>query len=284
MPGPPASILHPWRRAPKVTDFRAAEDEYAKVKTQFLPQIVSYETEEAAGTIIIDTDQRFLYLVLGEGQAKRYGVGVGRAGFAWSGTATIQRKTKWPTWFPPPEMRARDREARRWRHGMPGGPRNPLGARALYLYKGSADTLFRIHGTREPKSIGSAVSSGCIRMLNADVSEIFERVPIGTKVVVLASQQLLAQKRPRPRKQVLAQASKRRRRRRVQTAALEWRRPYRMSAPSPAPQTPVLVRLRHVLIPAEAFSWPEECCKEPRQAIRMGDRLTVGQRTLTPPV
>ncbi len=212
--------------------FRAAEDEYRQVKTQYLPQTVDYATEEAPGTIIIDTDQRFLYFVLGPGVAKRYGVGVGRDGFAWSGTATIQRKAKWPKWYPPAEMRARDREARRWRFGMPGGPRNPLGARALYLYKGNADTLFRIHGTREPKTIGSAVSSGCIRMLNADVSEIFERVPIGAKVVVLASEQTLAKKRTPTRKQTaarkrgFAEASKRRRRK-VQTAALEWRRPFR---------------------------------------------------------
>jgi lipoprotein-anchoring transpeptidase ErfK/SrfK len=179
--------------------FRAQTDEYSLVPTQFLPQVVRYDSEEAPGTVIIDTDQRYLYLLLAPGVAKRYGVAVGRAGFAWAGTASIGRKTKWPMWFPPPEMRARDREARRWRYGMPGGTRNPLGARALYLFKGTRDTLFRIHGTREPKSIGKAVSSGCIRMLNADVSELYEVLPLGTKVVVLASRATLAQARPRTR-------------------------------------------------------------------------------------
>jgi lipoprotein-anchoring transpeptidase ErfK/SrfK len=220
-----ASSEHPVPvKAPQPLDrFRAAIDDYSVVKTQFLPQTVTYDTEEYPGTVIIDTDERYLYLVTGPNQAKRYGVGVGRAGFAWAGTATIQRKTKWPTWYPPPEMRARDREARRWRYGMPGGPRNPLGARALYLYRGNRDTLYRIHGTREPKSIGKAVSSGCIRMLNADVSELFERLPIGTKVVVLASRATLAQKRPKtPQRKTLASAF-RRRRKEIQTA-FNWRR------------------------------------------------------------
>ncbi|MDP9137583.1 MAG: L,D-transpeptidase [Pseudomonadota bacterium] len=194
--------------------FRTSPAEYQKVATQFLPQTVTYASAEPPGTIIIDTDQRFLYLILGPGRAKRYGVGVGRQGFAWSGTATIKRKAKWPTWYPPPEMRARDREARRWRYGMPGGSRNPLGARALYLFQGNADTLFRIHGTREPKSIGKAVSSGCVRMLNADVAELFERVPIGTKVVVLSSTQRVAQVRKPRRKIVRTAAFKRRRERR----------------------------------------------------------------------
>jgi lipoprotein-anchoring transpeptidase ErfK/SrfK len=218
-----ASSEHPAPvRAPSELDrFRAQTDEYSIVPTQFLPQVISYDSDEPAGTVIIDTDQRYLYVVLGPGQAKRYGVAVGRAGFAWAGTATIGRKTKWPMWFPPPEMRARDREARRWRYGMPGGPRNPLGARALYLFKGSRDTLFRIHGTREPKSIGKAVSSGCIRMLNADVSELYEVLPLGTKVVVLASRETLAQARPRPksqRKTVLAGLT----RRREPPAYLKW--------------------------------------------------------------
>jgi lipoprotein-anchoring transpeptidase ErfK/SrfK len=205
----------------EIDRFRAQTDEYSIVPTQFLPQIVSYNSEEGPGTVIIDTDQRYLYLVLAPGVAKRYGVAVGRAGFAWAGTASIERKTEWPMWFPPPEMRARDREARRWRYGMPGGPRNPLGARALYLFKGSRDTLFRIHGTREPKSIGKAVSSGCIRMLNADVSELYERLPLGTKVVVLASRATLAQARPRTksrRKKVLASFTQRK----APPAALKW--------------------------------------------------------------
>jgi lipoprotein-anchoring transpeptidase ErfK/SrfK len=218
-----ASSEHPAPVPPRseADRFRAQTDEYSVVPTQFLPQIVSYDSEEAPGTVIIDTDQRYLYVVLGPGRAKRYGVAVGRAGFAWAGTASIERKTEWPMWFPPPEMRARDREARRWRYGMPGGPRNPLGARALYLFKGSRDTLFRIHGTREPKSIGKAVSSGCIRMLNADVSELYERLPLGTKVVVLASRATLAQARPRTksrRKTTLATFT----RPKEPPAALKW--------------------------------------------------------------
>jgi lipoprotein-anchoring transpeptidase ErfK/SrfK len=137
------------------------------------------------GTIVIDTASKYLYLVLNGGKAMRYGIGVGRQGFSWAGTATIRRKAKWPTWTPPAAMVARDEFAAKWAGGMPGGPANPLGARALYLYKGNRDTLYRIHGTIVPSSIGKAVSSGCIRMLNADVADLYERVPVGTKVVVL---------------------------------------------------------------------------------------------------
>lgn len=203
--------------------------DYAVVKTEFLPQLVYYSTEEQPGTIVIDTDHRHLYFVLAPGLAKRYGIAVGREGFAWSGTATIKRKTKWPAWFPPKQMQWRDKEARRWRRGMPGGPRNPLGARALYLYKGEVDTMFRIHGTRDPKSIGKAASSGCIRMLNADVMELYEAVPIGTKVVVLPSTQVVAQapakKLARSRRsQQRLLAARRRERRRMRMAAYRRRR------------------------------------------------------------
>ena len=207
--------------------FPLANPDYAKVKTQLLPQFVSYASAEQTGTIVIDTDHRFLYLVLGPGIAKRYGIAVGREGYAWSGTATIKRKTKWPAWFPPRQMQARDREAWRWRRGMPGGPRNPLGARALYLYKGEADTLFRIHGTRDPKSIGKAASSGCIRMLNADVMELYETVPIGTKVVVLPSTQVVAQARKKPersRRRLRLIEARRRERQRMRMAAYRRRR------------------------------------------------------------
>ncbi|HEY7750104.1 MAG TPA: L,D-transpeptidase [Aestuariivirgaceae bacterium] len=162
-----------------------SEDDYLLVKPQYRPQIVPYPTEERPGTIVIDTRRRFLYLVLGGGRAKRYGVGVGRRGFQWSGVATVGRKAKWPTWIPPQEMMERDREAAKWPDGMPGGPGNPLGSRALYLYQDGVDTLYRIHGTREPKTIGRAVSSGCVRMLNVDAADLFERAPIGTKVVVI---------------------------------------------------------------------------------------------------
>ncbi len=156
-----------------------------KVNPAFLRKEVSYATEEPAGTLIVDTPARYLYLVLGDGKAMRYGIGVGREGFAWSGTAVIKRKAKWPSWHPPVEMQARDPKAKKWAAGMPGGPENPLGARAHYLYKGNVDTLYRIHGTVEPWTIGSNVSSGCIRLINQDVIDLFERVPVGTVVKVI---------------------------------------------------------------------------------------------------
>jgi lipoprotein-anchoring transpeptidase ErfK/SrfK len=204
--------------------FPVSIEEYRSIDPEYLPQLVNYETAELPGTIIIDTDNRFLYLVLESGHAKRYGIGVGRDGFGWSGTATVERKTKWPMWFPPKEMQYRDKEARRWRRGMPGGPRNPLGARALYLFQGKADTLFRIHGTRDPKSIGKGVSSGCIRMLNADVVELFDRVSLGTKVIVLPSTRPVVQRPKRSKKATVAQAWRRRRNRSRYAA---YRRYYR---------------------------------------------------------
>ncbi len=168
------------------------------VHPAFLRRSVHYPTSEAAGTIVIDPQQHFLYFVQGGGRAIRYGVGVGRAGFGWSGVATIHHKQAWPDWYPPRQMIARQPEI--WRVvtdlpgglGMPGGPRNPLGARALYLWQGDRDTLFRIHGTVEPWTIGSNVSSGCIRMINQDVIDLYRRVPIGAKVVVLATRQTTA--------------------------------------------------------------------------------------------
>jgi lipoprotein-anchoring transpeptidase ErfK/SrfK len=152
---------------------------------RFHRQIVAWEGPEEPGTIIVDPGQRFLYLVREDGSALRYGVGVGRAGFAWNGEATIGMKRRWPRWLPPEEMVYRDAKALEWVNGMPGGPENPLGARALYLYANGKDTLFRIHGTNDPKSIGQAMSSGCIRMLNEDVADLFERVPVKAKVIVL---------------------------------------------------------------------------------------------------
>jgi lipoprotein-anchoring transpeptidase ErfK/SrfK len=155
-------------------------------------QIVRDPTGEAPGTIVVDPGQRLLYLVQADGKARRYGIGVGRQGFGWSGTATIGMKREWPKWFPPVEMQARDERARQFADGMEGGTDNPLGARAMYLFQDGKDTLFRIHGTNEPQSIGRAVSSGCIRMLNADVIDLYGRVPIGTKVVVLQSMNPIA--------------------------------------------------------------------------------------------
>jgi lipoprotein-anchoring transpeptidase ErfK/SrfK len=140
---------------------------------------------QTPGEIVVDPRNAYLYYLQPNGLSLRYGVGVGREGFGWSGTATIQRKAQWPIWTPPAEMVARDPAARPWAAGMPGGPDNPLGARALYLYQGGRDTLYRIHGTNAPWTIGTAVSSGCIRMINQDVIDLHNRVPIGTRVTVL---------------------------------------------------------------------------------------------------
>jgi lipoprotein-anchoring transpeptidase ErfK/SrfK len=163
----------------------------SQIDPQFLRRTVSYPTGEPPGTIVIDPQNHFLYLVQGDGQAIRYGVGVGRQGFGWSGIANIRERREWPDWYPPKEMVARQPELRRQLSelqsgiGMAGGPRNPLGSRALYLWQGNKDTLFRIHGTVEPWTIGSSVSSGCIRMINQDVIDLYQRTPIGAKVVVL---------------------------------------------------------------------------------------------------
>jgi len=141
-------------------------------------QSVYYRTEQAPGTIIVNTHDRFLYLIMGNGVAMRYGVGVGRDGFQWGGIHNISKKTEWPDWTPPPEMIARQPYLPRY---MAGGPGNPLGARAMYL----GNTIYRIHGTNDPSTIGGRVSSGCIRMTNEDVIDLYGRVGIGTKVVVL---------------------------------------------------------------------------------------------------
>jgi lipoprotein-anchoring transpeptidase ErfK/SrfK len=143
------------------------------------------------GTIVVDTPNRYLYLVEANGKSMRYGIGVGREGFAWAGEATIKAKQAWPTWTPPPEMLARDPSARQFAKGMPGGLDNPLGARAMYLYQGDRDTLYRIHGTTEAWSIGMAVSSGCVRMLDQDVIDLYRRVSIGTKVIVMGDPTLI---------------------------------------------------------------------------------------------
>ncbi|MFO1090577.1 MAG: L,D-transpeptidase [Hyphomicrobiales bacterium] len=169
-------------------DFPVPPTDLSKIKPQYRRQIVEYHGPEFPGTIIVDADNKHLYYVLEGGTAIRYGVGVGREGFEWSGHAKVGRKAKWPTWIPPKEMVARDPKAAPWANGMPGGPNNPLGARALYLYdENGKDTLYRIHGTNDPTSIGKAMSSGCIRMLNDDVAELFLRAPVGTPVVVKSS-------------------------------------------------------------------------------------------------
>jgi lipoprotein-anchoring transpeptidase ErfK/SrfK len=149
-----------------------------RMDPRFLRQDVAYSGKEAPGTIVVDTRNYFLYLVEGEGRAIRYGIGVGRSGFTWSGTHAVSAKKEWPDWTPPEEMLRRQPYLP---HFVPGGPNNPLGARALYL----GSTLYRIHGSNEPWTIGQNVSSGCIRMRNADVIDLYERVKVGTKVVVL---------------------------------------------------------------------------------------------------
>ena len=148
------------------------------VEERFRRQLVNYNTSEAPGTIVIDTPNTYLYLVLGQGRAIRYGIGVGREGFTWAGTQSIARKQEWPDWHPPVAMIARQPYLPRF---MAGGPGNPLGARAMYL----GNTEYRIHGTNAPSTIGQRVSSGCIRLTNENVSDLFDRVTIGTKVVVL---------------------------------------------------------------------------------------------------
>ena len=153
-----------------------ADDGY-ELQPQFKKQVVYYRTNEAPGTIIVVTAERHLYLVQGNGRAIRYGIGVGREGFQWQGLVNITRKAEWPDWTPPPEMIARQPYLPRF---MAGGPGNPLGARAMYL----GTTVYRIHGTNRPDTIGTAVSSGCFRLVNADVSDLYERVPVGTKVVI----------------------------------------------------------------------------------------------------
>ena len=140
-------------------------------------QLVFYRTTEAPGTIIVHTSERFLYLVQGNNRAVRYGIGVGRDGFQWSGLLKVSRKAEWPDWRPPPEIIARQPYLPRF---MAGGPGNPLGARALYL----GETVYRIHGTNQPQTIGQSVSSGCFRLINPDVIDLFDKVPVGTKVVV----------------------------------------------------------------------------------------------------
>jgi lipoprotein-anchoring transpeptidase ErfK/SrfK len=156
-------------------------------------RLVSYVTHERPGTIVVDPANHFLYLVQKGGEAMQYGVGVGKEGYGWSGMASVHNKQEWPDWYPTPEILERKPEIRPYMvqlqsgYGMQGGPQNPLGARALYLWQGKVDTLYRIHGTNEPDTIGHDVSAGCIRMINADVIDLYDRTPVGTKVLVLAT-------------------------------------------------------------------------------------------------
>ncbi len=172
---PPAqSAPPPVQASPSGDDEGTVREMPARLKRQ----VVNYATREAPGTIIIDTPNTYLYYVLGGGQAVRYGIGVGRDGFTWSGVQTITRKAEWPDWTPPAEMIARQPYLPRY---MAGGPGNPLGARAMYL----GGTIYRIHGTNAPHTIGTHVSSGCLRLTNEDVTDLYSRVNVGTKVIVL---------------------------------------------------------------------------------------------------
>jgi len=190
-PGVSAEYLAMYGEMPDET-FPLPATDISEVDPKFLRRVVAYPTREAPGTIVVDTDNRFLYLVRENGRAIRYGIGVGKQGMSWRGRATVARKAVWPRWTPTAAMVARDPEKNApWAAGMQGGLDNPLGARALYLYQGDRDTLYRIHGTSEPWSIGESVSSGCIRMFNQDIIDLHARVPTGTPVVVLNRGQLM---------------------------------------------------------------------------------------------
>lgn len=174
----PFFLAPPTAAAPPPVAAAPQEEDRFELPARLRRQVVHYPTREAPGTIIIDTPNTHLYLVLGNGQAMRYGIGIGRDGFTWSGVQTITRKAEWPAWTPPPEMIARQPYLPRH---MAGGPGNPLGARAMYL----GDTIYRIHGTNAPETIGTRVSSGCLRLTNEDVKDLYSRVSVGAKVIVL---------------------------------------------------------------------------------------------------
>ncbi len=158
------------------------------IDPKYYRQVVRDPTGEKPGTIVVDTPKRFLYIVQEDGQAMRYGVGIGRDGFAWGGRAKIQYKRKWPKWTPPSEMIDRQPELEKYRHGMSPGLDNPLGARALYIFEDGKDTLYRLHGNMDARSIGHAVSSGCVRLLFQDVIDLYERVPEGASIHVLQAE------------------------------------------------------------------------------------------------
>ncbi len=176
----PLSLFAPDRQTPDQRFVQPIIEQPAVTQRdpRFQRQVVAYTGSEAPGTIIIDTPNTYLYFVLGNGRAMRYGIGVGREGFTWSGVQSVTKKAEWPDWTPPPEMLERQPYLPRF---MAGGPGNPLGARAMYL----GGTVYRIHGTNAPETIGTHVSSGCIRLVNEDVIDLYSRVNVGTKVIVL---------------------------------------------------------------------------------------------------
>jgi lipoprotein-anchoring transpeptidase ErfK/SrfK len=175
---PQLAMAQPMQSALPLQSQSQEQGAVSRLPARLQRQVVNYTTREAPGTIIIDTPGTYLYLVLGHGQALRYGIGVGRDGFTWSGVQSITKKSEWPDWTPPPEMISRQPYLPRY---MAGGPGNPLGARAMYL----GGTVYRIHGTNAPGTIGTRVSSGCIRLTNDDVADLYSRVNVGTKVIVL---------------------------------------------------------------------------------------------------
>jgi lipoprotein-anchoring transpeptidase ErfK/SrfK len=156
-----------------------------RIDPQFRRQRVQYHRREAPGTIVVDTANNFLYFVEPGGMATRYGVGVGEEGTSLKGWARVGRKAEWPSWTPTANMMRKKPHLVQYAGGLPGGPQNPLGARALYLYRGNRDTMYRLHGTNEPASIGQRRSSGCIRLLNDDIIHLYDRTPVGTRVLVL---------------------------------------------------------------------------------------------------
>jgi lipoprotein-anchoring transpeptidase ErfK/SrfK len=180
-----ASGLIPGRQALASEPFPVFESDVKAIPYKFRRRDMAYETQEPAGTVVVDPKHRFLYLVLGNGQATRYGVAVGKAAKAWSGEAVIKRMAKWPVWVPTPEHLAEKPKLAQYIHGMPGGPDNPMGARAMYLYQGEVDTVNRIHGGLKPAQFGRTVTAGCIGLLNVDVIHLYDRVEVGTRVVML---------------------------------------------------------------------------------------------------
>ena len=176
-PRPAAGMYRPGEMQIEDQPGYVPTQEEEELPAQYHRQMVFYRTNEAPGTIIIDTPTRYLYLVQGGSRAIRYGIGVGRDGFQWSGLLSISRKAEWPDWTPPPEMIQRQPYLPRF---MAGGPGNPLGARALYL----GNTVYRLHGTNQPETIGQSVSSGCFRLVNGDIIDLYDRVPVGTRVIV----------------------------------------------------------------------------------------------------
>lgn len=176
-PRPPTDLFRPGEMQVQDQPGYVPTPEEEELPAQYHRQMVYFRTNEAPGTIIVDTPSRYLYLVQGNSRAIRYGIGVGRDGFQWSGLLNISRKAEWPDWTPPPEMIARQPYLPRF---MAGGPGNPLGARALYL----GSTVYRLHGTNQPQTIGQSVSSGCFRLVNGDIIDLYDRVPVGTKVIV----------------------------------------------------------------------------------------------------